>query len=251
MQQEKPEFFLSEEDVYTGNFPPFFNPTEVPGIAILEKNWTSILEEFNQVIKNPNLSKSDSPNPPYLSSPEAWKNIYFYNFMWKYHKNCKRYPITYQILKQVPFLTFAEVTILEPHSEILPHIGETNTTIRGHLGLSIPGKLPEAGIEVKGESRSWADGKVVLFSDAHRHRVWNHTSARRMVLVFDLINPVYQDHALWYCAQSLSTLVIKGIDSRIPIIKKLPRFVQWGIHYLISAAWVIYLPLQRRISFLP
>lgn len=171
--------------------------------------------------------------------------------MWKYHKNCEKFPKTYQILKKVPFLTFAEVTILEPHSDILPHIGETNTTMRGHLGLSIPGKLPEAGIEVNQEQRSWEEGEIVLFSDAHQHRVWNHTSGRRMVLVFDIIKEEYQDKSQWYCAQSLSTLVIKGIDSKMSIIKKMPKWIQKSIHYVISSGWYIYLPFQRKISWLP
>ncbi|MCO5233285.1 MAG: aspartyl/asparaginyl beta-hydroxylase domain-containing protein [Chitinophagales bacterium] len=242
---------MNEEDVYTGNSKYFFTKDDIEGVDILEQEWRTIFEEFSNVFEDEGTLNCASPNPPYLSAPNVWKNVYFYNFMWKYHKNVQQYPKTYKILKKISFLTFAEVTILEPNSDILPHIGETNTTIRGHLGLSIPGKLPEAGIEVNGEARSWEDGKVILFSDAHRHRVWNHTSNRRMVLVFDIIKKEYQNKALWYCAQSLSTLVVKGIDSRIPIIKKLPKLMQWGFHYFFSACWYIYLPLQRRVTWLP
>lgn len=251
LQKEKPVFFLSEEDVYSGSSDHYFDPSAVEGLEILEEKWTEIFHEFSQVLDGAIPIDCSSPNPPYLSQPGVWKNVYFYNFMWKYHDNCRRFPVTYRILKQVPYLTFAEVTILEPFSDILPHIGETNTTMRGHLGLSIPGTLPEAGIEVNGEPKGWETGKIVLFSDAHRHRVWNHTSGRRMVLVFDVIKKEYQNHSLWYCSQSLSTLVIKGIDSRYPIIKKLPGFLQWGLHYLISTAWYFYLPIQRRIAWLP
>lgn len=242
---------MTEEDIYTGTFPAYFNPNTVKGLDILENEWKVILDEFSNVLHNSSIIKLSSPNPPYLSNPDAWKNVYFYNFMWKYHENCQRFPKTYQILKRIPFLTFAEVTILEPHSEILPHIGETNTTMRGHLGLSIPEPLPNAGIEVNNEKRGWEEGKIVLFSDAHRHRVWNHTSGRRMVLVFDVIKEEYQDKARWYCAQSLSTLVIKGIDSRKTIIKKMPKPAQKLIHYIISGSWYLYLPLQRKISWLP
>lgn len=250
-EKEPPLFFLSEEDTYTGSSAHYFDPDHVEGLEFLKKNWLTIYKEFEFIYNNETAIDCSSPNPPYLSDPKAWKNVYFYNFMWKYHDNCKQFPKTYQILKQVPFLTFAEVTILEPHSDILPHIGETNTTMRGHLGLSIPGTLPEAGIEVNGEARSWHEGEIVLFSDAHRHRVWNHTSERRMVLVFDVIKKEYQDQTHWYCSQALSSLVIKGIDSKFPIIKKLPKFIQQSIHYTFSSLWFLYLPLQRRFSFLP
>lgn len=249
--KEKPVFFLTEEDTYSGNFPAYYDSKKVKGLNILENEWSIILEEFSNVLDDKVKIKLSSPNPPYLSNPDAWKNVYFYNFMWKYHKNCQKFPKTYEILKKVPFLTFAEVTILEPHSDILPHIGETNTTMRGHLGLSIPGTLPNAGIEVNGQKKGWEEGEIVLFSDAHRHRVWNHTSGRRMVLVFDVIKKEFQDNAQWYCAQSLSTLVIKGIDSKKPIIKKMPRWFQFSIHYIFSTAWYLYLPLQRRLSWLP
>lgn len=248
---ESPVFFLSDDDFYNGNSPHYFDPSKINGLDILQKEWETIYLEFSSILRNEVVIDCSSPNPPYLSSPKAWKNVYFYNFMWKYHKNCKMYPKTYEILKKVPFLTLAEITILEPNCEILPHIGETNTTMRGHLGLAIPGRLPEAGIEVNNELRSWEVGKIVLFSDAHRHRVWNHTSERRMVLVFDVIKPEFQNKALWYCSQSLSTLVIKGIDSKIAIIKKMPKLLQWSLHYCISTFWYLYLPLQRRIKWLP
>jgi aspartyl/asparaginyl beta-hydroxylase (cupin superfamily) len=242
---------LTEEDVYAGSFPSYYDSKKVKGLDILKSQWRVILEEFSNVLDNSSPIKLSSPNPPYLSNPNAWKNVYFYNFMWKYHKNCQKFPKTYEILKKVPFLTFAEITILEPHSDILPHIGETNTTMRGHLGLSIPGPLPEAGIEVNQKQRSWEEGKIVLFSDAHHHRVWNHTSKRRMVLVFDVIKEEYQNKAQWYCAQALSTLVIKGIDSKKPIIKIMPKWIQKGLHYIISSVWYIYLPIQNKISWLP
>lgn len=248
---ESPIFFLNEGDVYNGSSSHFFDAYKVKGLQYLESKWEIIMDEFSEALESSTEMKLSSPNPPYLSKPDGWKNVYFYNFMWKYHDNCKKYPKTFQLLNEIPFLTFAEVTILEPQSEVLPHIGETNTTMRGHLGLSIPGKLPEAGIEVNNEKRSWETGKIILFSDAHRHRVWNHTDKRRMVLVFDVIKVEYQNRPLWYCSQSLSTLVIKGIDSKIAIIKKLPTFFQKSIHYAISSFWFLYLPFQRKISWLP
>jgi len=249
-QAEPAEFFLTEEDVYRGDAPYFFEPGQYPWAKILEDNWRIVYDEFLPFITGKEEIRLSSPNPPYLSQPGVWKNIYFYNFLWKYHQNCRRFPKTYALLKSVPNLTFAEVTVLEPHAQILPHIGETNTTIRGHLGLVIPASLPVAGMKVGTEERSWQEGKVTLFSDAHRHAVWNHSNQRRFVLVFDVVKDEYAGKKLWYCAQALSTLVIKGMDEKLPVFKKLPRKMLYGIHLVISAMWYIYLPIQQRIPFL-
>ena len=132
--------------------------------------------------------------------------------MWQYHNNCRRFPKTYALLKSIPNLTFAEFTVLEPHSRVLPHIGETNTTIRGHLGISIPAKLPHADIRVGNEERIWEEGKVVIFSDCHRHTVWNDTNERRFVLVFDITRKEFASRKYWVNAQSLAALKIKFID---------------------------------------
>lgn len=244
-------FFLTEEDVYDGPEPHFFNSEEYEWVRTLEDNWHIIRDEMSDIIAGRERIELSSTNPPYLSNPQAWKNIYFYNFLWKNHSNCEKYPRTYALLRSMPDLTFAEFTVLEPHSQVLPHIGETNTTIRGHLGIVIPGALPAAGIRVGDEERSWEQGKTVLFSDAHRHTVWNHTDGRRFVLVFDVMRPEFASHKWWMCAQSLSALTIKWSDSKVPVLCRMPRPLLNAIHFALSLAWCAYLPLQNRFRWLP
>ncbi len=248
---EPPLFFLDEQDTYAGNAPYFYNKDKYDWVNTLEKNYHIILEEFSPYIKGEKELESTSINPPYLSSKDAWQNVYFWNFMWKKHKNCKRFPKTYQLLKSIPNLTFAEVTALKPNARILPHIGETNITIRGHLGLKIPGAFPDLGIQVGDEKRGWEEGKVVLFSDAHRHTVWNDTEEKRFVLVFDVLKDEYAKHKYWMNAQCLGALTIKFFDEHINLFKKLPNFLLNFFHKFFSILWYIYLPVQRNISFLP
>jgi aspartyl/asparaginyl beta-hydroxylase (cupin superfamily) len=244
----KSRYFLSEEDTYTGPEPYFFNNQDYAWVKTLEDNWHIITEEFQDVLCGKKAIKLSSSNPPYLSGPNAWKNVYFLNFMWKYHKNCKEYPKTYELLGSIPNLTFAEFTVLEPSSQVMPHIGETNTTIRGHLGIQIPGELPEAGIRVGDEEKSWENGKVILFSDAYRHTVWNNTKERRFVLVFDVVRDEFAGNKTWVCAQCLSALTVKAIDEKFSFFKKLPSVLLNFFHQLISIVWFVYLPLQRRFN---
>jgi aspartyl/asparaginyl beta-hydroxylase (cupin superfamily) len=248
---EKPLFFLNEQDTYNGKMPPFFEKEHYQWVKILENNWEVIKEEFKEYIDGEKELEQSSVNPPYLSDLTAWKNVYFFNFLWQKHQNCKRFPKTYELLKSIPNLSFAEVTCLKPHSKILPHIGETNVSIRGHLGLKVTQDLPIMGIEVNGESRGWQEGKVVLFSDAHRHHVWNDSEDERYVLVFDVIQDDYAHKKYWMCAQALSSLSIKLIDEHVSFFKRLPKFLLYPAHYFISFLWFIYLPIQNKFSFLP
>lgn len=251
MGNNKAIFFLDEQATYSGPEPYFYNPEDYSWVKILEENWQIIYDEFRPIIEGNQDIKLSSPNPPHLSSSGAWKNIYFWNFMWQYHENCRLFPKTFSLLKSVPNLTFAEFTVLEPHSSVLPHIGETNTTIRGHLGIVIPAKLPIAGIQVGDQQRSWEQGKVTLFSDCHWHTVWNNSDRRRFVLVFDITKDEFLSQKRWVNAQSLSALTIKYIDVKFSFVFRLPTFVQTVLHKMIAAVWYVYLPLQRNFAKKP
>ncbi len=251
MKLEKPLFFLTEEDQYNGTMPAFFDANDYPWVKVLENNWEIIRNEFSRFIDGEEKLESSSVNPPYLSDKDAWQNVYFWNFLWKKHKNCQRFPETFKLLSSIPNISFAEVTCLNPRSKILPHIGETNTTIRGHLGLKVPAPLPTMGINVSNEDKGWEEGKVVLFSDAHKHYVWNDSDENRFVLVFDVIQEEYAHQKYWMCAQALSSLTIKFVDEQIKIFKRLPKPLLYSFHYMFSAMWFLYLPIQNRLSFLP
>ena len=251
MPHEKAIFFLKETDTYKGDMPEFFETKDLPWVATLENNWHIIREEFSAYINGEKELEQSSVNPPYLSDKTAWQNVYFWNFLWQKHHNCKRFPKTYTLLKSIPNLTFAEVTCLKGNSKILPHIGETNVTMRGHLGLKIPATLPKMGIQVGGQSRGWKEGEVILFSDAQLHHVWNDSDEDRFVLVFDVIQDDYTKNKSWMCAQALSALTIKLFDEHIPFFRKLPDFAMKSFHLVFSILWYIYLPFQNRLSFLP
>ena len=238
-------FFLDENVAYDGPEPYFFNPADYSWVKQLEANWTIIRDEFMPIISGAKPIKLYSPNPPCLSNKHAWKNIYLWNFMWQYHSNCRQFPKTYKLLSSIPNLTFAEFTLLEPNSSILPHIGETNTIIRGHLGISIPAGLPIAGIKVGNEERGWEDGKVVLFSDCHLHTVWNNSSQRRFVMIFDITKDEFAHQKYWVSAQSLSALTIKYFDEKFNLLKKLPMPLLNFLHKTIAVVWWVYLPVQR------
>jgi aspartyl/asparaginyl beta-hydroxylase (cupin superfamily) len=244
-------YFISEQDQYHGPEPDFYQPEAYSWVKTLEENWCIIRDEMEPIISGKEPIELSSSNPPFLSNATAWKNIYFFNFMWKSHRNIRRFPKTHQLLKSIPNLTFAEFTVLEPHSKILPHIGETNATIRGHLGIDIPYPYPKMGIHVGKEEKGWENGKVILFSDASIHYVWNDSDKRRFILVFDVIKAENSHKKLWICAQSLGALTVKWFTARFTTLEKTPRILKRLFFTAFSICWFLYLPLQRRVNFLP
>ncbi|GIV34509.1 MAG: hypothetical protein KatS3mg031_2044 [Chitinophagales bacterium] len=243
----EPDYYFLKEKSYNGQHPPYFNTADFPWVKELEVKYPEIINEVGGLLYGTEEMPTNL-NPPYLSSPDAWRNLYFMNFRWINHKNCLRFPKTFSILRQIPNLSFAGITVLEPRSRVLPHIGETNAIIRCHLGLRVPGKDMDCGIRVNGEPRSHQEGKVLMFSDAHFHETWNNTDERRFILVFDVIQDQFAHKADWVCAKALGALTIKYMDARIPLINALP---EWALRMLLlffAVLWRIYLPVNRHMG---
>jgi len=245
VQAEVPQYFLREE-TYTGKHDFFYNSEKFPGLKKIESNWHIIRDEIMGLITGKEKIDVQNLNPPYLSSPDAWKNIYFYNFGWKKHKNCDRYPKTHALLKSIPNMIFGGITVLEPRSKVLPHNGETNTTIRCHLGLKIPKSYPHCAVRVGTEERGWEEGKVLMFSDAHYHSTWNDSDERRFVLVFDIVRDEYALQKHLVCAKVLGALSLKLFYSKKPELKKIPLLLLRPVHFFFTCFWYVYLPLQNR-----
>jgi aspartyl/asparaginyl beta-hydroxylase (cupin superfamily) len=242
---EKPEYFIQEEP-YAGTHDYFYSMEDYPSVKVLESNWQIIKKELQDFLTEQEEIKVKNLNPPYLSSPDAWKILYFYNFGWKNYENCERFPKTNALLKSIPNMSFGGFTVLKPKSKVLPHYGETNAIIRCHLGLTIPARYPICGMKVGPEEHGWEEGKVLMFSDAHLHTAWNDSDKVRYVLVFDIIRNEYADQKQMVCANVLGALSLKFFYSKWPTLKELPRPIIETFHFFFKSFWYIYLPLQNR-----
>lgn len=244
MQPEKPEYFLFKE-VYDGNQPCFYNPEEFEWVKELEQHWKVVLEEMGHLIGHAAEFENNSYYPPNLSSPTAWKNIVFYNYCWQNNTNRKRFPKTDALLNNIPNLTYAALCLLEPQSSVLPHYGDTNTTMRCHLGIKVPAGLPECGIRVGNEEQPWREGKLLMFCDAQKHTTWNKTDQRRYVFTIDVMRQEYADQKLSVCSKVLAVFTLKYFDQRIAFIKKAPRFLVEILHTCLGWGWLVFLTAQR------
>ena len=81
----------------------------------------------------------------------------------------------------------AMFSALAPHTEIPPHTGETNARLVVHLPLIVPEKC---SYRVGFEHRTWKEGEVLIFDDTIEHAARNDSDALRVVLIFDVWNPL-------------------------------------------------------------
>jgi aspartyl/asparaginyl beta-hydroxylase (cupin superfamily) len=76
---------------------------------------------------------------------------------------------------------------LAPKTHIPPHNGETNARLVAHLPLVIPdGCVLRVGFE----ERRWNIGEVLVFDDTIEHEARNDSDELRVVLIFDVWNPL-------------------------------------------------------------
>jgi len=83
----------------------------------------------------------------------------------------------------------AMFSALAPHTEIPPHTGETNARLVVHLPLIVPDNCT---YRVGFEQRTWKEGELLIFDDTIEHMARNDSDALRVVLIFDVWNPLLE-----------------------------------------------------------
>jgi ornithine lipid ester-linked acyl 2-hydroxylase len=192
-------WFIASGQPYDKSDPCFFDPQDYPWVEQLESQWTVIRQELDALLQANGDSLTPYFNPDLVSGEGVWKTFPLFFWKKKYKENCQKCPQTTAILESIPHMIGASFSMLEPEAAVMPHNGDTNAIARCHLGLLIPDSLPACGLGVGDESRSWEDGKLVMFCDAHLHTAWNRTPHRRFILILDVMRPEYARMTTWVC----------------------------------------------------
>jgi len=80
----------------------------------------------------------------------------------------------------------AMFSLLQPHTRIPPHMGETNVRLVVHIPLIVP---QQTGFRVGNDTRPWRVGEAFVFNDTIEHEAWNDSDQIRVVLIFDIWHP--------------------------------------------------------------
>jgi beta-hydroxylase len=160
----------------------FINTEDYSFTRILESNHEAIRTEFEALAPEDLVSW-----PEKFICQEGWDVFGLMAYGSRMERNCQRCPATMRIAESIPGLTTIGFSVLQKHTEILPHCGYTDKVYRCHLGLIVP---EECGLRVGEETRQWKEGKVLIFKDAVEHSAWNRSDSVRVVLLLDFLrNP--------------------------------------------------------------
>lgn len=219
----------SEEDHIS-----FYNPKNFSWATDFEKEGATVTAEITQFIETNENNIKQYFNKALVSPTSKWRTAGFFFWKWKYKNNIKQCPKTMKLLKSIPGVLSASISILEPGTTIKPHRGDTNATIRCHFPIQVPASLPSCGFKVNYEERSWEEGSLLLFNDAARHTAWNHTNKRRFVLLFDVIRPEFAHKQFQISSMVFSEIIIQSLSLKIPILKKIPKSILNPTRYFIA-----------------
>jgi aspartyl/asparaginyl beta-hydroxylase (cupin superfamily)/Tfp pilus assembly protein PilF len=180
---------------------PFFDRELTPWIADLEAAFEDILGEARAVIAG------DAGLVPYVDNPPGvpanqwagldhslkWGALFFWQHGARDETNCARCPRTAAALERMPLVSLegrspnAFFSVLAPRTRIPPHTGVTNARATVHLPLVVP---PGCGFRVGPETREWVPGSAWVFDDTIEHEAWNESDLPRLILIFDVWNPL-------------------------------------------------------------
>lgn len=109
------------------------------------------------------------------------------------NEHLQKCPKTTAVLSRLPlcdipdYAPAAYFSVLQPHTRLPPHTGTTNTRSIVHLPLVIP---EGCGFRVGSQTRIWQKGKAWVFDDTINHEAWNNSDQPRIILIFDIWNPL-------------------------------------------------------------
>ncbi|CAH6777311.1 Asph [Phodopus roborovskii] len=172
---------------------PWWTPRETGYTELvksLERNWKLIRDEGLMVMdKAKGLFLPEDEN---LREKGDWSQFTLWQQGRKNENACKGAPKTCTLLEKFTETTGCrrgqiKYSIMHPGTHVWPHTGPTNCRLRMHLGLVIP----KEGCKIRcaNETRTWEEGKVLIFDDSFEHEVWQDASSFRLIFIVDVWHP--------------------------------------------------------------
>ncbi|XP_073924710.1 aspartyl/asparaginyl beta-hydroxylase isoform X4 [Castor canadensis] len=172
---------------------PWWTPRETGYTELvksLERNWKLIRDEGLAVMDE--AKGLFLPEDENLREKGDWSQFTLWQQGRKNENACKGAPKTCTLLEKFPETTGCrrgqiKYSIMHPGTHVWPHTGPTNCRLRMHLGLVIP----KEGCKIRcaNETKTWEEGKVLIFDDSFEHEVWQDASSFRLIFIVDVWHP--------------------------------------------------------------
>jgi len=196
----------------------FFERRDFPWIGAVEAATADMRDELGALLVSAPQEfipyVSHAPQSPLgqwrdLNNSKRWSALFLQKDGKDYGDNIARCPRTMAALAQAPQVQIPAIaptvffSRLEPRTRIPPHTGSSNTRLTVHIPLIVP---PGCGFRVGSEVRGWQPGTALIFDDTIEHEAWNDSDEPRVILIFDIWNPL-----LTPAERELMTVATAGI----------------------------------------
>jgi aspartyl/asparaginyl beta-hydroxylase (cupin superfamily) len=159
----------------------FLDPRQFAFVSDVEARWEAIRAEYLAV-------PGDTFDPWLQRSMHGggWSVFGLYAIGQEILAACALCPNTRLALQHVPGLSMAGFSRLAPHTHVAPHVGWAASVYRLHLALVVPSGCR---LRVASETRTWHEGRCLVFDDTVEHEAWNDSELPRGVLLLDFLRP--------------------------------------------------------------
>lgn len=206
----------------TDKNPKFFYDTkDFSFLKPVSDNFKVIQKELTDLLASNKENRWLETFPHYVSSDKikAWKVFSFIFFGMRFPQNAALCPQTAKLIYSIPDIISCDYSFLKPNTHVQPHKGYSRMVLRCHLPLIVP-TGHDCGIRVGDETREWEEGKLMIFDDSFDHEAWNKSNKDRVVLMFDIPNPLWN-----YTAEQISKYKIEHMDD--PFLLSMMSKEQW------------------------
>jgi aspartate beta-hydroxylase len=185
---------------------PFYEREYFPWLSDLEAATPVMQEELAGLLEQTGTEKfapyiAYPPGAPInqwgeLNHSRKWSSFFFWRDGVRQDEACERCPRTTAVLESLPmarqtgFAPTAMFSALEAHTTIPPHTGSINTRVIVHLPLILPG---DCRFRVGNITRPWRMNEAWVFDDTIEHEAWNDADELRIILIFDVWNPLLSE----------------------------------------------------------
>lgn len=239
---------LSKDARYSSTEENFINPEKF--------DWTNNSKDITKIIKQELINYLEKNNlKAYFNTQmsddvKKWKTLSLKWWGLEFYTNQKHFPKTTEFINKIPNLVSASFNLLEPHTKIFPHCGDTNGIYRCHLGLIIPASLPECGFRVETEKTSWKEGEWLIFIDAKNHESWNDSDSNRFIFVIDIIRDEFKKHKTLINGIVLTGLFLQRRAEKFNVLYKLQNylFIKKSVVYFLLPFCFIAIKIRNLLS---
>lgn len=173
---------------------PWHDARDYPAARLLEENFEMVREEAAGVRDEARVDYSSVLRND--QAARTWTIYLLYHLGTNVEPVAGTCPRTLALVQSLPRACTAYTwgdfvfSAMNGGTHLRPHCSIDNLRVRIHLGITIPG---DCSMRVDTETRSWQEGKCLLFEDSFEHEVWNRSPARRVILIADLWHPDLTD----------------------------------------------------------